>query len=86
MVIKKEGTIFFSCKNPLILILHIYFYTKFRGWMAFVSLEYEEGSHHWLEQLVISTSLDYTSMSLILESYSKAQRILKTCRSQFSRL
>lgn len=82
----KKRDLFFSCKKPLILITHLYFQTKLHGWMAIVSLVYEEGSHHWLEQLVISTSLDYTSMSLILGFNSKAQMVLKIRRSQFSRL
>lgn len=71
-VIKKEGTIFLSYKNPLISVSHLYFHVKLRGWVAFVSLECEEGSLHWLEQRVISTSFDCTSMSLILEFHSKA--------------
>lgn len=29
--------------------------------MTFVSLECEEGSHHWLERLVTNSSLDYIS-------------------------
>lgn len=54
--------------------------------MAFVSLEYEDGSHHWLERLVTNSSLDYNSMSLILKFHPKAQTLLEISGSQLSRL
>lgn len=54
--------------------------------MAFVSLECEEGSHHRLERLLTNSSLDYNSMSLILEFHPKAHTLLEISGSQLSRL